>query len=59
MNAGRAHCMACGKELPLWFTPDMTGEEDDTVYEMWLDTPCPECGSLPRQFLPKKHEMVH
>jgi hypothetical protein len=46
--AGTAYCMACGHELPLWFTPETTDEEDDAVYEQWLDTPCPSCGTLPR-----------
>lgn len=45
----RLRCPFCSAEVPLWFRPDadertMTPAE----WERWLDTPCSECGKLPR-----------
>lgn len=51
-EAGHAYCMACGAELPLWFTPradlPVDDADDDRLYALWLDTPCPRCGKTPR-----------
>jgi len=54
-----AYCAACGHSIPLWFTSDMTDQEDDAAYERWLDTPCSNCGAKPRAALPVRRETVH
>ncbi|HXG58971.1 MAG TPA: hypothetical protein VNL91_08100 [Thermoanaerobaculia bacterium] len=46
----RLRCPFCSAEIPLWFRPE---EGDDRTltpaeWERWLDTPCTECGRIPR-----------
>ena len=45
MAAGKANCMKCGRELPMW--SDDQGAR--LTYEAWLDLPCSHCGTTPRQ----------
>lgn len=45
MTGGKANCMKCGRELPMW--SDEPGA--DLTYAAWLDLACSHCGTTPRQ----------
>jgi DNA-directed RNA polymerase subunit RPC12/RpoP len=44
-------CASCGAELQPWFdlTRDDGPQDDDAAFETWRNTPCPNCGTTPRE----------
>lgn len=38
----RTFCGGCGSEIPAWLG------QDENVFDNWLDTSCPKCGTTPR-----------
>jgi DNA-binding response OmpR family regulator len=43
------YCGSCGNEIAPWiFEPPEPANRGDT-FQLWLDTPCPQCGVVPRE----------
>lgn len=51
----RLECPFCKAESPLWFEPEPTDAEapKPMEWEVWLDSPCRECGRIPRSAAPR------
>lgn len=44
----RTYCGICGAEINPWiFNPPKPADDTDT-FQLWLDTPCAQCGTPPR-----------